>query len=163
MHSPANKGLRMAPKSRPRFVIADDDETVCSMLAAQLDSAFECVGAAADAPGAVALVLAERPDIAILDVDMPGGGAMHATIEICAAAPETAIVILSGDETRGGVIDLLEAGAITYLRKGIEAQELAECLTVALAAHRREAHRKLAAGTRPGTQDDAPAPARPAA
>jgi DNA-binding NarL/FixJ family response regulator len=135
-------------------VLADDDEIICSMLAVQLESEFECVGTAADAPGAVALALAERPDIVILDVDMPGGGAMYATSEIRAGAPETAIVILSGDETRRGVMDLLEAGAITYLRKGIEVPELLDCLTLALSAHQHGAQRKLDASARP--QDDAP-------
>jgi DNA-binding NarL/FixJ family response regulator len=153
----------MAPTSLPRIVLADDDEIICSMLAAQLEGEFECVGTAADALGAVALALAERPDIVILDVEMPGGGAMHATSEIVSGAPDTAIVILSGDETRGAVIDLLEAGAITYLLKGIEAPELVECLTLALSAHQLEAQRKLAAGIRPGTQGDAAATPQTAA
>jgi DNA-binding NarL/FixJ family response regulator len=153
----------MAPKSRPRLVLADDDEMILAWLAAQLESEFECVGTAADAPGAVALALAERPDIVIVDVEMPGGGAMHATSEISAGAPETAIVILSGNESGGGVIDLLEAGATTYLRKGIEAQELVDCLSVALSAHQHEAQRKLPAAMRPGAPEDAAAPPRTAA
>ena len=125
----------MAPKSRPRLVLADDDEMILAWLAAQLESEFECVGTAADAPGAVALALAERPDI----------------------------VILSGNESGGGVIDLLEAGATTYLRKGIEAQELVDCLSVALSAHQHEAQRKLPAAMRPGAPEDAAAPPRTAA
>ena len=148
----------MAPKSRPRLVLADDDEMILAWLAAQLESEFECVGTAADAPGAVALALAERPDIVILDVEMPGGGAMHATSEISAGAPETAIVILSGNESGGGVIDLLEAGATTYLRKGI-----VDWLSLALSAHQHEAQRKLPAAMRPGAPEDAAAPPRTAA
>ena len=66
---------------RPRLVIADDDAFVRAMLAAQLDQMFECVGTAADARTAVALVVAQRPDVVILDVNMPGGGAMHVELE----------------------------------------------------------------------------------
>jgi diguanylate cyclase (GGDEF)-like protein/PAS domain S-box-containing protein len=105
---------------RPRLVVADDEPLVRSMLTAQLQNEFELVGDAADADGAIALVTQHRPDIVILDANMPGGGAMRATHEIRAISPETAIVILSGDETRDDVINLLSAGAIAYLRKGIE-------------------------------------------
>jgi len=121
---------------RPRLVLADDDASVRSVLAAQLEQGFECVGAGATADQAVALVRVHRPDIAILDVDMPNGGATYATREIRAASPETAIVILSADETRNGVIALLELGATSYLRKGVDPEDLASHLNAAIHAHR---------------------------
>lgn len=121
-----------APKQRPRLIVADDDPFVRSMLPAQLESAFDCVGTAADAAAAVELVAVERPDIVILDVNMPRGGAIRATREIAARCPGTVIVILSGDEARDGVIDLLEAGASSYLRKGVDPRELAQHLRAAL-------------------------------
>lgn len=120
----------------PRFVVADDDKFVSSMLASQLEFKFECVGSAADAPEAIAVVGEQRPEVAILDVNMPGGGALAATRAIRATSPETAIVILSGDELHSEVLDLLKAGAITYMRKGISSIELARSLSAAMAAHR---------------------------
>jgi DNA-binding NarL/FixJ family response regulator len=124
------------PTGRPRLVIADDDEIVRSLLAAQLRDLYECVGAAADATEAIALVAALHPDVVILDVKMPGGGAIRATHKIRDCSPETAIVILSVDETWGDLIDLLNAGAMTYLRKGMDEPTLAEDLEAAIAAHR---------------------------
>jgi two-component system nitrate/nitrite response regulator NarL len=133
-----------APTNRPRVVIADDDPLVRSMLPAQLEQEFECVGAGVNADEAVALVTLHRPDVVILDVDMPNGGAMYATREIRTASPETAIAILSGDETRSGVIALLEVGAISYLRKGVEPEDLNHHLKAAISAHRHATERHAA-------------------
>jgi DNA-binding NarL/FixJ family response regulator len=123
--------------SRPRLVIADDDEIVRSMVAHHLRDDFECVGSAVDATEAVALAMALRPDVIILDVNMPGGGAMEATNLIRDHVPETAIVILSADETWDGLIDLFNAGAMNYLRKGMDEPAMAEDLRTAIEAHRR--------------------------
>ena len=123
--------------SRQRLIIADDDEIVRSMVAHQLRDDFECVGAAADATEAIALAVALRPDVVILDVNMPGGGAIEATNKIRDHAPETAIVILSADETWDDLIDLLNAGAMNYLRKGMDEPAMAEDLRGAIEAHRR--------------------------
>jgi DNA-binding NarL/FixJ family response regulator len=125
------------PPVRPRVVFADDDPVVLTMLTSQLGDAFECVGSAPDADEAIALVESERPDLAILDVNMPGGGAIRATREIHTLSPETAIVILSSDETRGDVVELMNSGAITYLTKGIRRDSLITKLTIAMQAHRK--------------------------
>lgn len=125
-----------ASSSRPRLVIADDDELVRLTLMAQLSQSFECVAAAVDAAEAVAVVAALRPDVVILDVHMPYGGAIEATRRIRATTPETAIVILSIDESWSDLIDLLNAGAMTYLRKGIDEPTLVNDLRTAIATHR---------------------------
>jgi DNA-binding NarL/FixJ family response regulator len=122
-------------------VVADDDEVLRTVLVAQLSDDFECVGVAADAPEGIALAAAQHPDVVILDVNMPGGGAARATREIREISPETAIVILSIDETWADLIDLLNAGAMTYLRKGIDEHTLARDLLSAIDAHRRTGRR----------------------
>jgi DNA-binding NarL/FixJ family response regulator len=66
---------------------------------------------------------------------MPGGGAVATTRAIRECSPDTAIVILSGDELDSEVVALLNAGASGYLRKGIEPADLARSLSVAIAAH----------------------------
>ena len=54
--------------------------------------------------------------------------------QIAARSPDTCMVILSGDETRQLVVELLGAGAIAYVRKGISATELSQTLMAALQA-----------------------------
>ena len=82
------------------------------------------------------MVAERQPDLVILDVHMPGGGGWHATREIRRRSPRTAIVVLSADEARTEVIELLRLGAVTYMRKGIDAETLMETLNFALDAHR---------------------------
>ena len=120
--------------SLPRVLIADDDPDVRAALRAQLTGGFEVVATAADTDEAIALSAEHQPDLAIIDVQMPGGGGLRATREIRAAAPRTAIVALSADESERIVLDMLTAGAVTYVRKGVLAEELKALLRESLDA-----------------------------
>ena len=123
--------------SLPRVLIADDDPDVRAVLSAQLAPDFHVVGTATDTDEAIALAAEHQADIAIVDVQMPGGGGLRATQEIRAVAPDTAIVALSADESERIVLDMLTAGAVTYIRKGIGAEELAALLRESLRAGAR--------------------------
>lgn len=132
----------------PRVMLADDDPVILAALRAQLQPVFSIIGSAQDAVGAVDLAGQHRPDVALVDVEMPGGG-LVATQGIRLVSPETAIVILTSDASRSSVLQFLEAGAITYLRKGLAAHQLGPRLNEAMAAHRalatdRDRHRVAA-------------------
>jgi DNA-binding NarL/FixJ family response regulator len=120
--------------SPPRILIVDDDPDVRAVLSAQLAAAFDVVGTAADVEQAIVLAAEHQADIAIVDVQMPGGGGIRATEGIRDAAPSTTIVALSGDESERIVLDMLRAGAVTYIRKGVAADELAVLLRESLRA-----------------------------
>lgn len=120
------------PDTRPSLLIADDDVFMRTALSAQLKDAFRIVAVAADAAEAIALAEEHQPDAALLDVDMPNGGAREAVPQIAARCPATSIVILSGDETRQIVLELISAGAIAYVRKGVTGSQLSQTLTGAL-------------------------------
>lgn len=124
-------------EGRPRLLIADDEGPVRSMLTAQLQYEFEIVGAVADGEAAVDFARRLHPDAVLLDVQMPAGGPQAAKM-IGAVSPETAIVVLSIDESRSSVIEYLHAGAMTYLRKGTPPAMLADRLHQAISAHRHE-------------------------
>jgi DNA-binding NarL/FixJ family response regulator len=117
---------------RPSLLIADDDQVVRSVLSVQLEPDFRLIGVASDATEAIQLAEVHRPDAALIDVDMPGGGARRALARITTSSPNTRVVILSGDERHDVVVDLLTAGAITYIHKGISAPELVATITRAL-------------------------------
>ena len=119
----------------PRVLIADDDPDVRAVLSSQLAADFEVVGTATDTDEAIALAAEQHADIAIVDVQMPGGGGVRATAGIRDAAPQTTIVALSADESERIVLDMLKAGAVTYIRKGVAADELTALLHEALRAH----------------------------
>lgn len=109
------------PSGRARLLIADDDRVVQTALYMQLNRDFEIVGGAYDADEAISLAEEHQPEVAIIDVQMPGGGGLRATREIRARAPGTAIVALSADESDSVVLAMLEAGAMAYLRKASRA------------------------------------------
>lgn len=119
-------------------MIADDDLVLRVRLEGLLSqqSSIELVGAAVDAGEAIELAATHRPDAVLLDVDMPGGGAAHAVPEIARRSPETAIVILSALDERNLVVDLLQAGAMSYVVKGASADELVETIHRSISVHK---------------------------
>ncbi len=124
-----------ADDHRPRLMIADDDPAVQSMLDLSLSNRFDVVGMAADSDEAIELARESQPDAAIIDVEMPMGGGLSAVRGIVEVAPETAIVVLSGDESDSVVRELIGAGAIAYRRKGVAIDVLVESLTDSITAH----------------------------
>jgi len=114
---------------RLSVLIADDEPSIREALADLIatDPGFTLVGSVEDAPSAVEYASKHRPDVALIDVRMPGGGAMAAR-EIRLHSPETRIVALSAYEDRNTVLEMLRAGASGYLIKGMAAGEILEAL-----------------------------------
>jgi DNA-binding NarL/FixJ family response regulator len=121
---------------RPSLLIADDEPVVLATLAAQLTEQFDVVATAEDGESATEQAARHRPDVALIDVQMPRRGGLLATRGIRNGSPDTAVVILSSDELNDSLLEFLSAGAMTYLRKGIPAARIAERLHLAMAAHR---------------------------
>jgi DNA-binding NarL/FixJ family response regulator len=127
-------GLPSALSTHPTLLIADDEAVVRSMLSLTLGSQFEILGAAGDSDEAIALARETQPDVALIDVQMPGGGGLSAIRGIAAVSPNTAVVVLSGDEFDPLVRQLMIAGAMSYVRKGIAPAQLIETLHRAMIA-----------------------------
>ncbi len=113
-----------------RVVIADDEPAVRDALADLVNSApdMQVVGIASDADGAIEEALAARPDIALLDVKMPGGGGPRAAREIRAGSPETRVIALSAYDDRSTVVEMLRAGVAGYVVKGVPGTEIVDSL-----------------------------------
>jgi diguanylate cyclase (GGDEF)-like protein len=109
-----------------RVAIADDDESVRLTLGSMLARAdgLELVGEASDAPTAISLAATRRPDVVVLDFDMPGGGGLRAATEIRDACPTARIVALSADSSPAAQLDMSRAGAVGYLVKGAPPDEI---------------------------------------
>ena len=119
---------------RPRLLIADDDAFVRSALSAQLGGDFDVVAVAADAVEAIERSEECQPDAALIDVEMPGGGGLEAVRQIATRSPTTCLVVLSSDESRESVVELLNAGAIAYVRKGVPGDQIARTVADSLKA-----------------------------
>ena len=101
-------------------LIADDEEMVRQALADffSSDIRFHVLPMAIDALTAEAVAREHVPDVALLDVRMPGGGGPAAARAIRACSPTTAIVALSAHDDRETVLEMLENGATGYVVKG---------------------------------------------
>jgi DNA-binding NarL/FixJ family response regulator len=111
---------------RTRVLIVDDHmlvrEGLRRILQAQDD--MEVVGEAGDSARAVATAARERPDVVLLDVEIPGGEASATVRRLREASPESRVIILSMHEGPRLVQELLDAGIRGYLLKSIHWQEL---------------------------------------
>jgi DNA-binding NarL/FixJ family response regulator len=117
---------------RPTVVIADDHPPLRGAVRGALeDGGFEVLAEAADAPTAIEAVERHRPDIALLDIHMPGSG-ISAAAAISRQWPNTAVVMLTASEEDDDLFDSLRAGATGYLLKTVGHDRLPLALRGAL-------------------------------
>ncbi len=113
-----------------RVLVGEDEEplraAICDLIASE--AGFELVGMAADAETAIALAAEMQPDVALLDVRMPGGGGAHAAAGIRDCSPPTRMIALSAYDDRSNVLEMLRAGAVSYLVKGEPPDEIVEAI-----------------------------------
>lgn len=113
-----------------RTVLCDDHALVRSGLRAELGERFQVMGEADDAPGAIDVIAAHRPDLVVCDLLMPGGGGLAV---VKASATVCPIVILTVSEAERDLLDAVAAGAAGYLVKTTPPDELREALARAAA------------------------------
>ncbi len=109
-----------------RVVLADDHAMVRSGLQQLLgvDADVEVVGVARDGAEAVELVLRHRPDVVLMDLQMPDVDGVTATRQVRAELPDAQVVILTSFSDRERIVAALDAGAVGYLLKDAEPEEL---------------------------------------
>jgi DNA-binding NarL/FixJ family response regulator len=100
-HSATRAGLRMALGGGPFTIVAEVDS----------------------ADAAVEEAVRERPDICVLDADMPGG-AVAPTAEIVRAIPDAAVVVMASSRNDATMLDVVRAGAAGYLLKDMNPERL---------------------------------------
>jgi DNA-binding NarL/FixJ family response regulator len=116
-----------------RLLIADDDALARALIEAivERDRELELVGSAEDAAHAIELASEHKPDVAVLDWVMPGGGGEVAAREILARSPDTKIVALTSPGAHDAPTATVPAGARTSLVKGCPPEELLRTIRAA--------------------------------
>jgi len=109
-----------------RVLLADDHPVVRCGLAELLGAAddIEVVGAATDGEEAVAQAAASEPDVVLMDISMPNLDGVAATRRLLRERPDARVVMLTSFSERERILDALDAGAIGYLLKDAEPDEL---------------------------------------
>ncbi|HET8596014.1 MAG TPA: response regulator transcription factor [Intrasporangium sp.] len=116
-----------------RIVIADDHARMRGRVREALEaSGCEVCGEGASAEDAVRLAVEHRPDVALLDIHMPGNGIQAARF-IVRNAPEVVVVMLTQSAEDDDLFDSLRAGASGYLLKDTDPTTLADKLRGVLA------------------------------
>jgi two-component system, NarL family, response regulator NreC len=116
-----------------RVVIADDHAVVRSGLRMLLDAHedLEVVAEAGDVPTAMQVIRAHRPEVAVLDLNMPGGSSLEAIPALRESTPETAIVVLTMQDDPAFAREALQGGALGFVLKEAADEELLEAVNLA--------------------------------
>jgi DNA-binding NarL/FixJ family response regulator len=119
-----------------RIVVADDHHFFRDGLRGMLEAGgMEVVGEASDGDEAVALVHSLRPDVLVLDLNMPGASGMEALRALARTCPEVQTVILTVSNADADVLAALAAGACGYLLKDTRADGLVSSIRQAAEGH----------------------------
>jgi DNA-binding NarL/FixJ family response regulator len=116
-------------------VVADDQSAVREGLVLLLGTlpGITVAGQAADGEAAVELVARARPQVALMDLNMPRCDGVTATARITAEYPGTRIVVLTTYADDESIIGALQAGALGYLTKDASRAEIGHAITAAAA------------------------------
>jgi DNA-binding NarL/FixJ family response regulator len=109
-------------------VIVDDHHLFRAGVRAELDGLVEVLGDAATVEEAVRCILEFKPDVVLLDVQMPGGGGVEVIRQVAATAPAQRFLALSVSDAAEDVIAIIRSGARGYVTKTISGAELADAV-----------------------------------
>ena len=124
---PTNEPIA-APVPPPlRVLLADDEHLIRGALAAllALEDDLTVVAEAASGPEALAMALAHRPDVAVLDLQMPGLDGIEVATELRRLLPDCRTMIVTGHGRPGYLKRALEVGVRGFLPKTVSAADLA--------------------------------------
>ena len=118
-----------------RVAVVDDHPVVRQGLVAALEDEpdFEVVGAAGSAEEALVLIARLRPDVVLLDLELPGVGGVEAITRLIEANPSGQVLVFTAYDADERVMGALRAGAKGYLLKGATTDEIARAVRVVAA------------------------------
>ena len=106
------------PPRKPSVLVVDDDSIMRETLKLILRSEeYPIAGEAANGEDAVAFCQDSKPDIVLLDINMPKMDGLQALQEIRKVSPGTAVLMVSADATMGKVKEAVERGAAGFVVK----------------------------------------------
>ncbi|MFM2314894.1 MAG: hypothetical protein RLZZ04_4170 [Cyanobacteriota bacterium] len=119
------------------ILLVDDQNIVRQGLQALLEpkAGFKVVGTASEGNSAIEQVESLKPDVVLIDIEMPGMSGITATHKICQQFPQTKVLVLSSHESQKYVAQALQAGAEGYLLKTTSAEDLEQAIWAVYKGH----------------------------
>lgn len=110
--------------------IVEDNEQLRATLARMLDRAngFACLSQYPSAEAALAALPADRPDVVLMDINLPGMNGVECVRKLKEILPETQIIMLTAYEDTENIFNSLAAGAAGYLLKRSKSAEILEAI-----------------------------------
>ena len=118
-----------------KILLVDDHKIMREGLRSLLENqpGMQVIAEAVSGREAMRLALDKRPDVVIMDIDMPDLGGIEATRQICAAFPEVKVIGLSIHSEKHYVVNMLRSGASGFLSKDCPFDELAQAIKTVVA------------------------------
>jgi len=134
-----------AARPRLRIMIVDDHPLVRSAVRQALSGpGLEVVGEAASAEDALELAPKLRPDVLLLDIELPGMDGVAVVRELAPRLPDTRIVMLTASREDRHVLEAMRFGAVGYLTKDLSVDALARAVRAAWEGELAMGHRTAA-------------------
>ena len=150
---------------RPRVVIVEDHALTRAGLRTSLERSCDVVAEAADGIAGFDAILRERPDVAIVDIGLPGLDGIALTQRVRAELPSTRVVIVTMIDLEEEVLAALAAGADAYCLKNSEPERVVDAVRIAAEGGAffdpQIAHVVLAQFSSPRRDDPRPTPLTP--
>ena len=127
--------LHGLPESERSLLIVDDDAPLCQRLARAMERRGFVVATADSVASGTAAATAHPPAFAVVDLRLGDGSGLDVVSALRAARPAARIVVLTGYGNIATAVAAVKAGAVDYLSKPADADDVARAL---LAAHRGE-------------------------
>ena len=117
-----------------RVMVVDDHEFVRSMMCELVDGTDDMQVVAEASDGAQALPVAQetKPDVVLMDLSMPTMNGIDATREVTASMPDVRVIVLTTSTNGQDVHDAAAAGAIGFLSKGAEPDDVLDAIRAAV-------------------------------
>jgi DNA-binding NarL/FixJ family response regulator len=121
----------------PVRVLVVDDHPIWRDAAARslAEAGFTVAGTARDGAQALRVAVATRPDVVLLDLNLPDSSGAEVTAQLLVALPGVRVLMLSASGERQDVLDAVTAGASGYLLKSAEVRDLVEAVHATAAGH----------------------------
>jgi two-component system, response regulator RegA len=121
-------GSQLDMEKRKTFLVVDDDDTLRSRMEKSLRLRGFDVVCAANAEEAVVVATSVQPDLAVLDLKMPGKSGLDLLTEMRKHSPATRCVILTGYGSITNAVEAIKLGAVNYVTKPADADQILAAL-----------------------------------